>query len=229
MQASEIQFLVNKLEDYVTPNKINLINNVLLQRTRQITVVMEDFYHPHNASAIMRTCDCFGIQDVYVTQRLHDYNVNPNVVRGASKWLSLKKFEREEDSTAKCFDLLHEKKYKIVGTTSSKEYASISELDLNEPTAFIFGTEKDGLSEYAKKHVDDFVHIPMYGFTESFNVSVSAALLLKDSIERLRKESIQWELSEKEKQDLRFEWYKHIVKKSDLLIDIFLKEHSDDK
>lgn len=218
--------LVQLLEEYVTPNKIELIDKVLAERTRYLTVVMEDFYHSQNASAVMRTCDCFGVQDVYITQRLHDYNVNPNVVRGASKWLSLNMFEREEQSTEKCFNSLKSKNYRLVGTTPDRNSASIKELNINQPIAFVFGTEKQGMSNYAKEHVDELVHVPMYGFTESFNVSVSAALILNELVDRIKRESVDWALSEEEKLDLKFEWYQHIVKRSDLHIKNYIAEHS---
>jgi tRNA (guanosine-2'-O-)-methyltransferase len=218
--------LVQLLEEYVTPNKIELIDKVLAERTRYLTVVMEDFYHSQNASAVMRTCDCFGVQDVYITQRLHDYNVNPNVVRGASKWLSLNMFEREEQSTEKCFNSLKSKNYRLVGTTPDRNSASIKELNINQPIAFVFGTEKQGMSNYAKEHVDELVHVPMYGFTESFNVSVSAALILNELVDRIKRESVDWALSAEEKLDLKFEWYQHIVKRSDLHIKNYIAEHS---
>ncbi|MBO3697078.1 RNA methyltransferase [Fabibacter sp. E12] len=214
------------LEEFVTPNKVTTIEEVLSERTRHLTVVLEDIYHAQNASAVMRTCDCFGIQDLYITQRLHDYEVNPNVVRGASKWVSQHKYEREEESTAKCFQDLKKKNYRIVGTTPSKEVASIHELDISQKTAVVFGTELEGLTEYAKDQVDELVHIPMYGFTESFNISVSAALLLQELVSRMKNSDIVWQLTEKEKEELKLEWYSRIVKRSDIHINNFMREHS---
>ncbi|WP_255399360.1 TrmH family RNA methyltransferase [Roseivirga sp. 4D4] len=218
--------IIDMLEEYVTPHKVATIDEVLSQRTRHLTVVLEDIYHAQNASAVMRTCDCFGIQDLYITQRLHDYEVNPNVVRGASKWVSQYKYEREEESTAKCFLDLKKKNYRIVGTTPSKEVASIHELDISQKTAIVFGTELEGLTEYAKEQVDELVHIPMYGFTESFNISVSAALLLQELVSRLKSSNIVWQLTEDEKEELKLEWYSRIVKRSDIHINNFMREHS---
>ncbi|WP_236017255.1 RNA methyltransferase [Roseivirga sp. E12] len=218
--------LIHMLEEFVTPNKVTTIEEVLSERTRHLTVVLEDIYHAQNASAVMRTCDCFGIQDLYITQRLHDYEVNPNVVRGASKWVSQHKYEREEESTAKCFQDLKKKNYRIVGTTPSKEVASIHELDISQKTAVVFGTELEGLTEYAKDQVDELVHIPMYGFTESFNISVSAALLLQELVSRMKNSDIVWQLTEKEKEELKLEWYSRIVKRSDIHINNFMREHS---
>lgn len=225
MQRELRKYLVERLEEYVTPNKVQLIERVLSQRTRHVTVVMEDFYQSHNTNAVMRTCDCFGIQDVYITQRLHDYSLNPNVVRGASKWLNINMYDRKDDSTEKCFNALRQKNYKLVGTTPNRDYASIKELNLDEPIALVFGTEKAGLSKYAKENVDELVHIPMYGFTESFNVSVSAALILNELVGRIRESEMKWQLTADEKEDLKYEWYQNIVKRADLHIKNFISEH----
>ena len=218
--------LINLLEGFVTENKVRLINKVLAERTRHFAVVLEDVYHPHNASAVLRTSDCFGLQDLYITQKLHDYQLNPNIVRGASNWVSLHKYEREEDSTIRCFQDLRQKNYRIVGTTPDPHSASIHELDISQKTAIIFGAEHQGISDFAKQEADELVHIPMYGFTESFNVSVSVALIVMDLIRRLKQSDIKWQLTEQEQQDLKFEWYQRIVKRSDIHIKTYLKERS---
>lgn len=218
--------LINMLEEFVTPHKAQLIDQVLSQRTRHFAVILEDIYQDQNASAVMRTCDCFGIQDLYVTQDLHDYNINPNVVRGASNWVTLHKYEREPDSIKKCYTDLKNKGYKIVGTTPRTDSASIYDLDINDRTAIVFGTEKRGMSNFAKENADELVHIPMLGFTESFNISVSAALIMSDLSHRLREAEIHWQLTDKEKSELKYEWYQRIVKGSDILINNYLKEHS---
>ena len=215
--------LIQLLEGYVTEHKVNLIDKVLSDRTRHLTVVLEDLYHGHNISAVIRTCDCFGVQDLYIAQRLHDYKVNPNIVRGASKWINLCKYVRSESSTEDCFRDLRKQGYRLVGTTPDPETASVQELDLTDKTAIVFGTELGGLSDYAREEVDELVHIPMYGFTESFNISVSAALILNELVSKLRRSEVDWQLSEEEKNELKFEWYKEIVKRSDLHIANYLK------
>ncbi len=218
--------LIKILEEFVTENKVNLINKVLSERTRHLTVVLEDVYHSHNASAVLRTCDCFGVQDLYISQKLHDYHINPNIVRGASNWVTLHKYDRGEQSSSNCLNDLREKKYRLVGTTPDQNSTSIHELDITEKTAIIFGTELEGISDNTKNEVDELVHIPMYGFTESFNMSVSVAMILQDLVRRLRESNVQWHLTEQEKEDLKFEWYQRIVKRSDLHIKNYMKEHS---
>ncbi len=220
--------LIGLLEEYVTEHKSHLIKEVLDERTRHLTVVLEDLYHGHNISAVIRTCDCFGVQDLYITQRLHDYKVNPNIVRGASKWVTLEKYVRSEESTEACFADLKKKGYRLVGTTPDPNSTSIQALDISQKTALVFGTELEGLSEYAKGQVDELVHIPMYGFTESFNISVSAALILNELVSRLKRSEVAWGLSEEEKNALKLEWYQRIVKRSDLHIKNYLNSNSSD-
>lgn len=218
--------IIQMLEEFVTPHKVNGIETVLNQRTRHLTVVLEDIYQDQNASAVIRSCDCFGIQDLYITQDLHDYQVNPHVVRGASKWVTMHKYEREPESIVKCYQDLRRKKYRIVGTSPNSEALSIQDLDITQKTAIVFGTEKRGMSDYAMQYADELVHIPMRGFTESLNISVCAALIMNVLSDKLRQSNILWSLDEKEKNELKYEWYKRIVKGSDVLINNYLKEHS---
>lgn len=187
--------------------------------------MLEDLYDAHNVSAVIRTCDCFGIQDLYIAQKLHDYEVNPNIVRGASKWVNLEKYVRSDDSPARCITDLKKKGYRIVGTTPDQNSASVHELDISHKTALVFGTELRGLSDYAQNAADELVHIPMYGFTESFNISVSAALMLNDLVAKLKKSTVAWQLSAKEKNELKLEWYQRIVKRSDIHIKNYLNQN----
>lgn len=212
------QKIASHLEEFVTEHKQFLIDKVLSERTKHFTVVLEDLFDPHNISAVIRTCDCFGIQDLYITQHLHEYNVNPKIVKGASKWVSLHKFEENSSSTKACFSKLKSEGYRLVGTTPDPNNTSIHEMAIDDRTALIFGSEIAGLSDYAKGEVDELVHIPMYGFTESFNISVSAAMVLQTLVRRLKLSEIDWQLSSSEKLQLKLDWYKKIVKHSDLHI-----------
>jgi len=218
--------LIDMLGQYVTPNKKQLIDKVLAHRTRHLTVVLEDIYQEQNASAVIRTCDCFGIQDLYITEDLHAYQVNPNVVKGASKWINIHRYERGPESIDICLTELKNKGYRLVGTTPDPNSASLHELSIDKKTAIVFGTEKRGMSEVAKAKVDELVHLPMLGFTESFNISVSAALVINELSRRLRESDLDWQLTAKEKTDLKFAWYHQIVKRADLLINNLIKEHS---
>jgi len=214
------QDLVNYLAQYITPHKRAAIERVLSQRTRFFTVVLEDIFKPHNASAVLRTCDCFGIQDIHLIEKTDTYKINPFVTRGASQWVDLHKhFTASGSAVDQCFDTLHEKGYKIYGTSPVADSLSIHDLPLfpNQKIALVFGNEHEGISEEVKSKVDGLVHIPMRGFTESFNISVSASIFLFEMIKRVSEfDNANFHISAQERSELRLRWYKEIVPHADI-------------
>jgi tRNA (guanosine-2'-O-)-methyltransferase len=218
--GSDLQTKRNLLEfllAFISENKIKKFKENIQYRSRHLTIVLEDIYQPHNASAVLRSCDCFGIQDVHIIENMNKYEVNPDVALGSSKWLSLIKYDKETNNTATCLGSLKEKGYKIVAASPHKDDFTPESLPLEQKTALVFGTEMAGLTGKAAEMADAFVRIPMYGFTESLNISVSAALLLFTLTERLRKSAIEWHLSEEEKTDVMLMWARSVVKRSDVL------------
>lgn len=212
-------FLFNLLSDH----KKERFDTVVNQRTRHITVVIEDIFQPHNASAVLRSADLFGIQDVHIIENEHVYQVNPDVALGAAKWINLHKYNELENNTIECFNTLKRQGYQIVATTPHRNDFIIEELPIDKKTALVFGTEKTGLSELAMENADAFVRIPMYGFTESFNISVSAALSLYSATSRMRNSDIDWKLSKEEMIDIQIEWAKKAIKRVDLILKQFDK------
>lgn len=219
MNSAEKRWQLKVLSDYVTDHKKHLISEVLSRRTKFVTVVLEDIFQSQNASAVMRSCDCFGIQDLYVIENRNEYSINPHVSLGSSKWVSLQKFSKGKDNTVECLTSLKEKGYRLVATTPDPNAVSLYDFKLEKPIALLFGTELTGLSENAMEMADERVRIPMYGFTESFNISVSAALCLSIVREKLQLSDLNFGLTDEEMMDIRLEWYKKIVKRSDLFID----------
>jgi tRNA (guanosine-2'-O-)-methyltransferase len=214
------QGLVDYLAQYITPHKRAAIERVLSQRTRFFTVVLEDIFKPHNASAVLRTCDCFGIQDIHLIEKTETYKINPFVTRGASQWVDLHKHYTASGSAVdQCFDTLHKKGYKIYGTSPVADSLSIHDLPLfpDQKIALVFGNEHEGISEEVKSKVDGLVHIPMKGFTESFNISVSASIFLFELIKRASEfDSAGFHISVQERSELRLRWYKEIVPHADI-------------
>ncbi len=206
------------LANFITPHKKAAMEKVLAKRTRFITVVLEDIYKPHNASAVLRTCDCFGVQDVHVIEKTNKYKVNPYVTRGASDWVDLHKYYDPEGSAVEnCFSSLRKNNYMIYGTSPDPEAVSLDSIGSLEKIALVFGNEHEGISSEVKKNVDGLVHIPMMGFTESFNISVAASIFLYELVNRASKKNHpDFYISEEEKQILRMKWYKSVVKRSDL-------------
>jgi tRNA (guanosine-2'-O-)-methyltransferase len=224
LSSAKKQQLYSFLSGFISENKKNKFEEIILQRTRYMTVVLEDIFQPHNASAVLRTCDCFGIQDVHIIENNNKYEINPDVALGSSKWLSLYKYHSSENNTSDCLHLLKDSGYRIIATTPHKKDSTPEDLPLDQKIALVFGTEMDGLTPEAIALADGFVKIPMYGFTESLNISVSAALLVRSLTERLHNSGIPWQLSDSESLDIRISWAKSVVKKADLLEKEFLKK-----
>jgi tRNA (guanosine-2'-O-)-methyltransferase len=211
------------LSGFISENKKNKFEEIILQRTRYVTVVLEDIFQPHNASAVLRSCDVFGIQDVHIIENNNKYEINPDVALGSTKWLNLYKYNKAENNTAECLQKLRKSGYRIIATTPHQNDETPEGLPLDHKIALVFGTEMQGLTPSVLEMADGFVKIPMYGFTESLNISVSAALLVRSITERLRHSQIPWQLSEEESLDIRIAWAKNVVKKSALVEKEFMK------
>lgn len=205
--------LLHHLETFITERRSNLIDQVLNNRTRYLTVVLEDIYQTHNASAVLRTCDCFGIQDVYIIENRNKYRLNPDVTLGSDKWLDLFRYRKYDNNSLEAINHLKNKGYRIVATMPRSDSRSIDEFDIGRGKAAIFfGTELTGLSDNIIQNADERIFIPMFGFTESFNLSVSAAIILYNLTNRLRRTSIEWHLTFQEKTEQKIKWIKKGLK-----------------
>ncbi|GAB5399921.1 MAG: RNA methyltransferase [Aureisphaera sp.] len=209
----DIQLLAY-LQSYLTERRRNLFETVLQERTRHFTVVTEDVYQMHNASAVMRSCDVFGIQDLHVIEERLGKRMDREIAMGAQKWVDVHRHERVED----CIDMVKKQGYQIVATTPHNDSCMLQEFDVTVPSAFFFGTEKDGVSDVVMEQADVHLKIPMFGFTESLNISVSAAIILQDVVTRLRKEQVNWQLTEEEILDLKMQWTLRCIKSADKIV-----------
>jgi tRNA (guanosine-2'-O-)-methyltransferase len=216
--------IIEVLSEMVSENRISTFNEVLDNRTRYITVVLEDIFQSHNASAVIRSCDCSGIQDVHMIENSYKFAENPDVALGSSQWITKFKYNSQENNTLEAIQTLRNDAYRIVATTPHTDDTLLSNLDLSKgKIALFFGSERPGLSKIVMDNADEFVKIPMYGFTESYNISVSAALCLYDIVNRLRKTEINWHLSFTEKQELLAQWLKISVKDSTNILKLIEK------
>ncbi len=214
MEKNNADHIVEVLHPFVSDHKKSLIEEVLKHRTRHLTLVFEDIEKPHNISAVVRTAECLGVQDIHFIKNKNDYSVNPVITQGASKWLTFHHHNENTNNIDACYDHLWSNGYMIYATSLHETSVSIKELDPSQKMAIVFGTESDGISKEAAEKADGLIHIPMVGFTESFNLSVSAALIL-NTLGDKRKFPV---ISEKEQQELRAEWYRKIVREADLII-----------
>ena len=178
--------LINHMSEFVTGERLELFHRVLGERTRYITVLLEDIFQSQNGSAVLRTCDCTGIQDVHIVEERNEYEINPDVSLGSDRWLTLHYYNRGEDNLSDAVAALKKEGYRIVATSPHKEGTSPESFDLEKgKAALLFGTELNGLTEQALELADEFIQIPMVGFTESYNISVSAAVILYSLRKRL--------------------------------------------
>jgi tRNA (guanosine-2'-O-)-methyltransferase len=215
------------LEKFMMQSRIERINEVLQMRTRYITLVLEDIYHPQNASALIRTAECFGIQDIHIIEKNKVYSPNADIVRGASKWLTFHRYSAApnmEHPTIQCLSRLKKRGY-IIAATHLHAEKSITPADIpaDRPVALCFGTEETGISQTLKNNADFFIKIPLYGFTESFNVSVAAGIVLNSLSEKIRSSERKWHLTQNETEELKFDWYKKSVKNSEKLLAKLIK------
>ncbi len=204
------------LRDFLIPmvngNRLSLLDKILEQRTRYLTVVLEDIYQPHNASAVLRTCDCFGIQDVHIIENRNSFELNPEVELGSAQWLTLHRYNNRKENTSEAIKILKENGYRMVAATPHMNDVEVRDFDISiGKTAILLGTEMQGLSDEAIKMADEFVKIPMMGFTESFNISVSAAIILYQLNTRLRSSDISWKIDHSEREEIKLQWLKNSV------------------
>jgi tRNA (guanosine-2'-O-)-methyltransferase len=219
--------LIKYLSEFATPERLDLFEKVLAQRSEYVTVVLEDIFQPQNASAVLRTCDCFGIQHVHVIENRNEFTIDREVALGASKWLSIHKYNREKENSLEAIQTLKNKGYRIVATTPHLHDQLLPDFDIKKgKVAVVFGSELPGISETIKNEADEFLKIPMVGFTESFNISVSAAIVLYQLSEMMKNSpGLPWQLTDEEKDSIRLQWLRTSIKRSSLLEQHFRKKH----
>ena len=206
---------VEYLSEFVTDYKNDLFRRLIAERTSYVTMVLEDFYQQHNCSAVLRSCDCFGIQNVHIIENMNTFTDNSEISMGASDWLTIHRHRKRENNTIETIDILKSQGYRIIATTPHEQDTFIDQIDLHKgKMAFCMGTALTGLSDDVLTRADEFVKVPMYGFTESYNVSVCAALLMYSVVQRLRQTEIDWHLSDEERDQVLFAWYKRSIKAS---------------
>ena len=216
--------LITYLKNLVTDNRWQLFNRIVSNRTRYMTVVIEDIYQSHNASAVLRTCDCFGVQDVHIIENKNTYDLNTEVSMGSDKWLNLIKYNKNKNNTLDTINKLKNDGYRVVATTPHANDTNLEQFDFAKGKfALLFGTELNGLSEEAINTADEYMKIPMYGFTESFNISVSAAIILHHLCQKIRENDIKWQLSIAEKEEILISWLRKSIKDGDAIAEKFLK------
>ena len=175
---------------------------VLHLRTKHITVAIEDVFQMHNTSAIIRSCDVFGVQEVHVVEDRFAKKLDKNIAMGAEKWVDVHKYRNTSD----CITSLKQQGYQIIATTPHEDSTLLPDFFPEKKLALFFGTEKEGLSEAVMQQADGYLKIPMVGFSESLNVSVTAAIIIQDVAHKVRASQLDWRLTETEILEKRMDW-----------------------
>lgn len=211
---------LNYIEDFITEERSKRFINILTNRTKHFTVAIEDVFQLHNTSAVMRTCEVFGIQELNVIEEKYGKDIDKEIAMGAQKWVDINRFE----STEKCINNLKNRGYKIIATSPHHNSCRLDDFNISQPAALFFGTEKDGLSETVLQKADGFIHIPMAGFTESLNISTSAAIIIQHITSKLYRSDIKWQLSDNEIIEKRIDWTRKSIKDIDYITHKYLEE-----
>lgn len=209
--------LLEYLEGYLTESRKKKFSKVLSQRTKHFTVATEDVYQLHNTSAVIRSCDVFGIQEVNIIEERNSKRIDREIAMGAQKWVDLNRFRSVKD----CMADLKLKGYQIVATTPHTNDCELHDFDVTKKSCFFFGRETEGLSDDVLNAADCFLKIPMFGFTESLNISVSAAIILEHVTTKLRKTNVNWQLTEEEMFEKRLDWIKKTIRSYDEIVQRF--------
>ena len=219
--------ILSLLARHVTEKRLERILSVSAMRTRYLTVVLEDLYYSQNASAVLRSCDCFGVQDVHVIENNNPLpTINRHVALGTTNWLTIERHNRTGENTRDALLRLKNEGYRIVATVPAGGAVSLYDFDLSTgKTALLFGNERQGVSEIARQEADEFLTIPMVGFAESFNISVSAAVCLADLTRRLHTGKLPWRLSEEELIELRLKWVRRSAKRAGELEEEYFRRY----
>lgn len=217
------QELITYLKGFMSDRRVQRFDDVIAMRSDYMRVVLENVYQAHNASAVVRSCDCFGIQHVHFIENRNRMKLSDDVAMGSSNWLSIHRHNEKENNTVETLQDLKKAGYRIIATTPHKDDFTPDTLPIDQKIALVFGTEIDGISPEVVQMADGFVKIPMYGFTESFNISVSAAICMYALSSRIRAEVRNHLLSEEEKTDIYLDWLKCSVEKSEALIQNYLQ------
>lgn len=206
--------LYESMKSHISESRMEKILSVSEERTRYLSVVLSNVFYTQNISAVVRSCDCFGIQDLYVIGNSPSTHVNKHVAQGAYNWVDIHRntFKPEEETLAE----LKNQGYRIVVTLPQPGASSLHNFDIDRgKIALVMGNEREGVSPLVQEMADEFLYIPMAGFSQSLNISVSTAVILSELTGKIRSSKLDWKLSEQEKTTLQYNWMKNSIKRGD--------------
>ncbi len=209
------------LREFMTDERFEVLERAASLRTRYMTVCLENIFHPQNASAVIRSCEAFGIQDVHAVEVLTRFKPNVHIVRGTDKWVDIHRY-RSQNASEELIAKLKGEGYRIVATSPHPGGTTPEDFDVAAgPFALFFGTEHAGISDTVRESADQFIQIPMYGMVESLNISATAAILLYMLSQKIHTAVDGWQLPPDERKSILFRWMMQSVKDSRRIMERF--------
>lgn len=206
---------IEYLAQFMLPERLATLQRAVANRTKYMTLLAENMFHPQNASALVRHCEAFGVQNLHTVQTLCKFNPNVDIVRGTDKWIDI----HRHNSTVEALAALKSEGYRIIATTPHRESCTPESFDVKKGKfAIVMGTEKTGISDEVMAAADEFMRIPMCGMVESLNVSACAAIIVYMLSERMRHEVEGWQLTEQEQTRTLYKWIVDTVKDAEPLL-----------
>jgi len=225
---TENDYVLSEFYKIITPNKVGMFERIAPQRSRHLVVGLENIQQDHNASAIMRSMDCLGFQELHLIEKNNSYQFQRDIALGAARWLDVVQHQEGPEPVLDAIAQLKNKGYRIVATSPHHKAVTPQTIDISRPIALFFGAEKHGISEELLHNADELLHIPMHGFTESFNLSVSAAIVLSALRTRLEASKFDWLLPKAAQTMLKIEWCERILNGGPQLAQKFREEFKKD-
>ena len=218
--------LVEYIKGFVFDERRKLFEAKIQERTQHLTILLENIFQGRNISASIRSADCFGIQDVHIIENDNIFNDDSEVSMGAEKWITTKRYNQNKHNSIEAIENLKSNGYQIIATTPHNADCDLYDLDITKKTALFFGAEVKGCSKETLTLADKRMKIPIYGFTESYNISVSVSLCLQHLTYKMRQSNMDWKLSLDQQEKVMLQWLRNSIKSAAEIEEKYLSEHT---
>ena len=215
------QKIFQHLQQFLTDERLEKINHFAPESSDFVLPVIEDVFQFRNAAAIVRSVEACGFHKIIAMESEHEFNPNLRVTKGAETWVEVEKLPHNLDSLRE----IKNRGYKILAVSPENNATMLSDYDLKEPVALVFGTEAAGVSEEILDFADETLAIPMYGFTQSFNVSVAAAICVYELKQKLLRSNLDYKLSEEKLWEMKVRWAMNSIKSGEQILANYLSEN----
>ncbi|MBW8359657.1 MAG: RNA methyltransferase [Weeksellaceae bacterium] len=214
------QTTFNYLKRFLTDERLTKIERYAAESSGYALPVMEDIFQFRNAAAIVRSVEACGFHKIVAMESENEFNPYLKVTKGAETWVEVEKMPHSLESLQE----IKNRGYKILAVSPENNATMLPDYDLKEPVALVFGTEKEGVTDEILDFADETLAVPMYGFTESFNVSVAAAICFYELRQKLIKSGIEYKLTGDKLWELKVRWARNSIPRGEQVLEHYLRE-----